>query len=104
MLMGCSDRARLAIAQFLPGDDLTVLVPVLEQFVVSCTLNIYLLEEILLSEECLKIFGKCSFFLYGGLQFKIVYGSGRNTPWRFCVQDHCSFEAYLTANKVECLV
>ncbi|CAM6009739.1 unnamed protein product [Sphagnum balticum] len=28
-----SDRARLAIAQFLPGDDLTVLVPVLEQFV-----------------------------------------------------------------------
>ncbi|CAK9883224.1 unnamed protein product [Sphagnum jensenii] len=28
-----SDRARLAIAQFLPGDDLKVLVPVLEQFV-----------------------------------------------------------------------
>jgi hypothetical protein len=102
--MGCSDRARLAIAQFLPGDDLTVLVPVLEQFVVSYTLNIYLLEEILLSEECLKILGKCSFFLYGGLQVKMVYGSGRNTPWRFCVQDHCSFEAYLTANKVECLV
>jgi hypothetical protein len=102
--VGCSDRARLAIAQFLPGDDLTVLVPVLEQFVVSYTLNIHLLEEILLSEECLKILGKCSFFLCGGLQVKMVYGSGRNTPWRFCVQDHCSFKAYLTATKVECLV
>jgi hypothetical protein len=31
----CSDRARFAIAQHLPGDDLTVLVPVLERFVVS---------------------------------------------------------------------
>jgi DNA-binding FadR family transcriptional regulator len=30
-----SDRARFAIAQHLPGDDLTALVPVLERFVVS---------------------------------------------------------------------
>jgi hypothetical protein len=35
VMVCCSDRARFAIAQHLPGDDLTVLVPVLERFVVS---------------------------------------------------------------------
>jgi hypothetical protein len=68
--MGCSDRARLAIALFLPGDDLTVLVPVLEQFVVSYTLNIYLLEEILLSEECLKYLESVASFYMGVCSLK----------------------------------